>query len=59
MPIDDAKRVLKRFLDGLEVVGEKIGVFTVNKVFDIKETVFLRIGCHLIKIDNELKQQLI
>lgn len=59
VPIDDAKRVLKRFLDGLEVVGEKIGVFTVNKVFDIKETVFLRIGCHLIKIDNELKQQLI
>ncbi len=59
VPVDDAKRVLKRFLDGLEVVGEKIGVFTVNKVFDIKETVFLRIGCHLIKIDNELKQQLI
>lgn len=59
VPIEDAKRVLKRFLDGLEVVGEKIGVFTVNKVFDIKETVFLRIGCHLIKIDNELKQQLI
>lgn len=56
--IEDAKRVLKRFLEGLEVVGEKIGVFTVNKVFDIKETVFLRIGCHLIKIDNELKQQL-
>lgn len=59
VPIEDAKRVLKRFLDGLEVVGEKIGVFTVNKVFDIKETVFLRIGCHLIKIDNQLKQQLI
>lgn len=59
VPIEDAKRVLKRFLEGLEVVGEKIGVFTVNKVFDIKETVFLRIGCHLIKIDNELKQQLI
>lgn len=58
VPIEDAKRVLKRFLEGLEVVGEKIGVFTVNKVFDIKETVFLRIGCHLIKIDNELKQQL-
>lgn len=58
VPIEDAKRVLKRFLDGLEVVGEKIGAFTVNKVFDIKETVFLRIGCHLIKIDNELKQQL-
>ena len=59
VPIEDAKRVLKRLLEGLEVVGEKIGVFTVNKVFDIKETVFLRIGCHLIKIDNQLKQQLI
>lgn len=58
VPIEDAKKVLKRFLNGLEVVGEKIGVFTVNKVFDIKETVFLRIGCHLIKIDNQLKQQL-
>lgn len=59
VPIEDAKRVLNKFLDGLEVVGEKIGAFTVNKVFDIKETVFLRIGCHLIKIDNQLKQQLI
>jgi hypothetical protein len=59
VPIEDAKRVLKRFLDGLEVVDEKIGVFRVDKFFDIKETVFLSIGCHLIKIDNELKQQLI
>ena len=36
VPIEDAKRVLKRFLDGLEVVDEKIGVFRVDKVFDIK-----------------------
>lgn len=58
VPIDDAKRVLNKFLEGLDIVNEKIGAFTVNKVFDIKNTIFLRIGCHLIKIDNELKQQL-
>lgn len=58
VPIDDAKRVLNKFLEGLDIVNEKIGAFTVNKVFDIKNIIFLRIGCHLIKIDNELKQQL-
>lgn len=58
VPIDDAKRVLNKFLEGLDIVNEKIGAFTVNKVFDIKNIIFLRIGCHLIKIDNEIKQQL-
>lgn len=59
VPIEDARRVLNKFLEGLDIVNEKIGAFTVNKVFDIKNIIFLRIGCHLIKIDNELKQQLI
>lgn len=58
VPIEDAKNVLNKFLKGVNVTDQKIGAFTVNKIFEIQNTVFLRIGCHLIKIDNQLKQQL-
>lgn len=59
VPVEDAKKVLEKFLKGLNVVNDRIGSFTINKVFNLKDVVFLRIGCHLIKIDNEIKQQLI
>lgn len=59
VPVDEAKQVLKDFLSGVNIQNKKIGNYTILKIFDIKQTIFLRIGCHLIKIDNQLKQQLI
>lgn len=56
--LSDAKRVLNEILTGLDVVGKKIGLYTINKAYFIKNTLFIRIGCHLIKIDDNLKNQL-
>ena len=53
-----AKDLLKKFLAGENIIGELIGNFTILKVFDIKNIVFIRIGCHLIKIDKNLINQL-
>lgn len=58
VPIEDAKKVLDNFLSGINIINNKIGSFTVNKIFEIKDTIFIRIGCHLIKIDDQIKQQL-
>jgi len=52
-------KIKKQFLNGVNIQNKKIGNYTILKIFDIKQKIFLRIGCHLIKIDNKLKQQLI
>ena len=56
--LDRAKELLKRFLAGENIINEYIGNFRILKVFEIKSIVFIRIGCHLIKIDKNLLNQL-
>jgi len=57
-PLDDCKKALEVFKSGGSLEGLKLGVYTINKIFNIKENVFFRAGCHLIKIDNHLINQL-
>jgi hypothetical protein len=59
VPVEDAKRALEKFLSGVNIINNTIGSFTVKKIFEIKDVIFIRIGCHLIKIDEQIKQQLI
>jgi hypothetical protein len=57
-PLDDCKKALEVFKSGGNLEGLKLGIYTINKIFNIKENVFFRAGCHLIKIDNHLINQL-
>lgn len=56
--LDGAKDLLKRFLAGENIINQFINGYKILKVFDIKNIIFVRIGCHLIKIDKNLINQL-
>jgi hypothetical protein len=57
-PLDDCKKALEVFKSGGSLEGLKLGVYTINKIFNIKENVFFRAGCHLVRIDDNLINQL-
>jgi len=57
-PLDDCKKALEVFKSGGSLEGLKLGVYTINKIFNIKESIFFRAGCHLVRIDDNLINQL-
>jgi hypothetical protein len=57
-PLEDCKKALEVFKNGGNLEGLKLGVYKINKIFNIKNNVFFRAGCHLIKIDDNLINQL-
>lgn len=59
VPLKDARTALLKFMEGIDIVGDYIGEYKVAKIINIKDNFLIRIGCHLIKIDDELKSQLI
>jgi len=58
VPLNEARNVLAKFMEGLNIVGDKIGCYQVKRIINIGDAIIIRIGCHLIKIDSELKNQL-
>lgn len=59
VPLKDARTALLKFMGGIDIVGDYIGEYKVAKIINIKDNFLIRIGCHLIRIDDELKSQLI
>lgn len=59
VPLKDARTALLKFMEGIDIVGDYIGEYKVAKIINIKDNFLIRIGCHLIRIDDELKSQLI
>jgi len=57
-PLDDCKKALEVFKSGGSLEGLKLGVYKINKIFNIKESIFFRAGCHLVRIDDNLINQL-
>lgn len=58
VPLNEARNVLAKFMEGLNIVGDKVGAYQVKRIINIGDAIIIRIGCHLIKIDAELKNQL-
>ena len=59
VPLVEARSALLKFMEGIDIVGDYIGEYRVSKIINIKDNILVRIGCHLIKIDEQLKSQLI
>ena len=58
VPIQEAKNILRAFKNGEDILNKKIGAFTIRKIFNISDNIFIRIGCHLIRINQELESKL-
>lgn len=50
VPVDKARKLLKAVCMGLNVVGQKVGAYTVNKVKVKPNDTYIKIGCHLFSI---------
>jgi len=57
-PLLDCKKALEVYEKGENIEGLRLGAYTIKKIFNIKDNIFLRAGCHLIKIDSNLINQL-
>lgn len=58
VPIEEAKNILQAFKNGEDILNKKVGAFTIRKIFNISDNIFIRIGCHLIRINQELESKL-
>lgn len=58
VPIEEAKNILQAFKNGEDILNKKIGAFTIRKIFNISDNIFIRIGCHLIRINQDLESKL-
>jgi hypothetical protein len=57
-PLTDCKKALEVYKNGENIEGLRLGAYTIKKIFNIKDNIFFRAGCHLIKIDSNLINQL-
>jgi len=57
-PLAHCKKALEVYKKGENIEGLRLGAYTIKKIFSIKDNVFFRAGCHLVKIDDNLINQL-
>jgi hypothetical protein len=55
--LNRVKEVIEEFRNGINVVGQMIGSFKINKVFEVDGETYFKIGCHLFKL-SEVEQKL-
>lgn len=56
VPLNAVKAVLKAMQHGKNVINQKIGAFTINRVVTRLNDTYVKIGCHLFSLNQTLKQ---
>jgi len=55
--LDQAREALKKFKNGLLKAGDKIGNYTLTRIFTIEEKTYFKIGCHKLALE-EIQEKL-
>jgi len=52
VPVLKAKTMLAAIIQGVDVIGQKIGGFTINKIEKREHDIYIKIGCHLFSLNK-------
>jgi len=50
--VKDALQFIEAIKNGVDVINQRIGAFTINKVMKVSELTFVKIGCHVFNLED-------